>query len=244
MKRRTFIAGLGGAVAWPLAARAQQRAVPVVGFLGSGSPDVFAYLVRAFREGLSENGFVEGRNVAIEYSWANDELDRMPALAANLVRRQVNLIVANSTSAALAAKAATTTIPVVFQIGGDPVQAGLVASLNRPGGNLTGVTSLAGELSAKRLELLHELVPAATNIAVLLNPPPFPNRGDPSIYLQAPARILGVQLHMLDASAERDFDTAFATLVRLRVGALLIAPSTAERKLRLCLRCGGMRCAE
>jgi putative tryptophan/tyrosine transport system substrate-binding protein len=191
MQRREFIAGLGGAAAWPVAARAQQR-MPVIGFLGTGSPDPFAYLVRAFRQGLSETGFVEGRNVAIEYSWANDQIDRMPALAANLVRRQVNLIVANSTAAALAG----------------------------PGGNLTGVTSLAGELSAKRLELLHEFVPAVTNIAVLLNP----NDGSPSIDLQPAARTLGVQLHMLHASAERDFDTLFATLARLRVGALLISP--------------------
>ena len=215
MRRRDFITLLGGAAAaWPLAAQAQQPAVPVIGFLGTGSPDVFAYLVRAFRQGLSETGFVEGRNVAIEYSWANDQLDRLPALAGDLVRRQMNLIVANSTPAALAAKVATTTIPVVFQIGGDPVQARLVASLNRPGGNLTGVTSLAVELGPKRLEVLHELIPAATNIAVLLNPnndPRNPIVGIPYPYLQA-ATLLGVQLHVLHASAERDFDAVFTTL--------------------------------
>jgi putative tryptophan/tyrosine transport system substrate-binding protein len=223
MRRREFIAGLGSAAACPLAVKAQHPAMPVVGFLGTGSPDVFAYIVRAFRQGLSETGFVEGRNVAIEYSWANDQLDRLPALAADLIGRQVNLIVANSTAASLAAKAATTTIPVVFQIGSDPVQGGLVASLNRPGGNLTGVTSLAGELGPKRLELLHELMPAATNIAVLLNP--NTNPGGISADLQAAAHALGVELHVLHASAERDFDTAFAALARLRASALLINPS-------------------
>jgi ABC-type uncharacterized transport system substrate-binding protein len=224
MRRRELITLLGGAVAWPLAARAQQPGPPVIGFLGTGSPDVFAYIVRAFRQGLSETGFVEGRNVAIEFSWANDQLDRLPALAADLVRRQVSLIVANSIAAALAAKAATTTIPVAFQTGGDPVQTGLVASLNRPGGNLTGVTSLAGELGPKRLELLHELVPAATNIGVLVNPTDQ-NAGILSSDLQAAARALGIELHVLRASTERDFDTVFATFARLRVGALLINPS-------------------
>jgi putative ABC transport system substrate-binding protein len=225
MRRREFIAGVAGAAAWPLAARAQQPPLPVIGFLGTGSPDVFAYIVRAFQQGLSETGFVEGRNVAIEYRWANDQLDRLPALAADLVRRQMNLIVANSTAASLAAKDATTTIPIVFQLGADPVQAGLVASLNRPGGNLTGVTSLAGELGPKRLELLHELIPAATNIAALLNPNTNPGVVGISSDLQAAARTLGVQLHVLHASAERDFDTAFATLARLRAGALVISPS-------------------
>ena len=224
MKRRELITLLGGAAAWPLAARAQQPALQVIGFLGTGSPDVFAYIVRAFRQGLSETGFVEGRNVAIEYSWADDQLDRLPALAANLVRRQVSLIVANSTRAALVVKAATTTIPVVFQIGGDAVQTGLVASLNRPGGNLTGVTTLAGGLGPKRLELLHELVPAATSIGVLFNPTDQ-NAGILSSSLQAAARTLGIELHVLHASTERDFDTVFATFARLQVGALLINPS-------------------
>jgi putative tryptophan/tyrosine transport system substrate-binding protein len=221
MKRREFIMLLGGVAAWPLAARAQQPAMPVIGFLGTGSPDAFAYIVRAFRQGLSETGFVEGRNVAIEYFWANDQLDRLPALAADLVRRQVSLIVANSTRATLVAKAATTTIPIVFQIGGDAVQAGLVASLNRPGGNLTGVTTLAGELGPKRLELLHELVPAATNIGVLYNP----NAGILSSDLQAAARTLGIEVHVLHAGTERDFDTVFAAFDRLQVGAVLINPS-------------------
>jgi putative ABC transport system substrate-binding protein len=218
MRRRELITLLGGAAAWPLAARAQQPALPVIGFLGTGSPEVFAYIVRAFRQGLSETGFVEGRNVAIEYSWANDQLDRLPALAVNLVHRQVSLIVANSTVAALAAKAATTTIPIVFQIGGDAVRAGLVASLNRPGGNLTGVTSLAEELGPKRLELLHELLPATTNFGVLFNP----TTGILSSSLQAAARTLGIELHVLHASTERDLDTVFSTFARLQVGALLI----------------------
>jgi putative ABC transport system substrate-binding protein len=223
LRRREFIGLISGAAAWPLGADAQQPAVPVIGFLGTGSPDVFAYIVRAFQQGLSETGFAEGRNVAIEYSWAYDQLDRLPVLATNLVRRQVNLIVANSNAAALAAKAATTTIPIAFQIGADAVQIGLVASLNRPGGNLTGVISLAGQLQPKRLELLHELVPAETNIGVLLYPTDE-NAGMLSSDLQAAARTLGIELHVLQAR-ERDFDTVFATLARLRVGALLINPS-------------------
>src|SRR5262249_52704262 len=150
MRRREFVTLLGGGVVgWPLAARAQQPAMPVIGYLGPGAPEVSAYLLRTFRQGLSEAGFVEGRNVTIEYRWANDQVDRLPALAAELVRRPVNAIVAGSTPAARAAKAATQTIPIVFQTGGDPIQAGLVASLNRPGGNVTGVTSLAGELVPK-----------------------------------------------------------------------------------------------
>ena len=224
MRRREFITLLGSTATWPLAARAQQRPMPVVGFLGTGSPDPFAYIVRAFRQGMSETGFVEGRNVAIEYSWANDQLDRLPLLAADLVRRQVTVIVANSNRAALAAQAATKTIPIVFQIGNDPVEIGLVGSLNRPGGNVTGVTSLAGELEPKRLELLHDLVPAATAIAVLQNPnadPENPNAGA-STSLGAAARRLGIELHVLHASNERDFDAAFAALSRLRARALLI----------------------
>ena len=221
MRRREFIALLGGASAWPLVASAQQATMPVIGFLGTGSPDAFAYIVRAFQQGLSETGFAEGRNVAIEYSWAYDQLDRLPALATNLVRRQVNLIVANSNAAALAAKAATTTIPIVFQIGADAVQIGLVASLNRPGGNLTGVTPLNTALGPKRLELLHELVPTASTIALLVNPAGTSAEGHLRD-LPGAARTIGVQLHVLRASSERDFDTVFATLGELRVGALLI----------------------
>jgi putative ABC transport system substrate-binding protein len=221
MRRREFITLLGSAAAWPLAARAQP-ALPVIGFLGSGSADLMAERVRAFRQGLSETGHVEGRNVAIEYRWADGRYDRLPDLAADLVRRRVNVIATGSYVAALAAKAATTAIPIVFQLGSDPVEVGLVASLNRPGGNLTGATALSGEIGPKRLELLHEAVPAATAIALLVNPA-SPAAESTTRDVQAAARALGLQLHVLRASAERDFDTIFASLVQLHAGALLIA---------------------
>jgi putative tryptophan/tyrosine transport system substrate-binding protein len=221
--RREFIAGLSAA-AWPVVARAQQPAMPVIGYLGTGSPAAFAYLLRAFRQGLSETGYVEGRNVAIEYRWAEGQNDRLLSLATDLVRRQATVIVTGGVQAAQAAKAATTTIPVVFYTGAEPVAAGLVASLSRPGGNLTGLTGLNAELGPKRLELLHELVPAATTIPVLLNPTDS-NAGALPAYLQTAARTLGVQLHVLHASAERDFDAAFATLAQLRADALLIGAS-------------------
>jgi ABC-type uncharacterized transport system substrate-binding protein len=224
MRRRDFIKGVaGGAAAWPLAARAQQPAMPVIGFLGSASPDAWAGRLLAFRQGLSEIGYVDGKNVAIEYRWAEGQNDRLAAMAADLVRRQVAVIATpGSTPAALAAQAATTTIPIVFSIGGDPVQFGLVASLNRPGGNLTGGTFLSIEVGPKRLELLHELVPMATVVGLLVNPT-NPNLAEPTTKnLRAAAHTLGLQLHILNASTDRDFDTVFATLIQLQLGALVI----------------------
>jgi putative tryptophan/tyrosine transport system substrate-binding protein len=224
MRRREFITLLGGtAAAWPLAARAQQAAMPVIGVLSAEWPDQFEKRLRAFREGLSETGYVEGRNLAIEYRWAEGRNDRLPALAVELVRRQVTVIVtAGSTPAALAARAATTTIPIVFYLGANPVEVGLVTSLSRPGGNLTGVVTLNVEVAAKRLELLHEMVPTVTIIALLVNPTTTPLAEIMTRDLHAAARTLGLRLHVLHASSEREIDTAFATLVQLRAGALVI----------------------
>ena len=224
MKRREFIALLGTATAWPLMARAQQP-MPVIGFLGISSPDLFAGPLRAFRQGLGETGYVEGRNVAIEFRWADGQNDRLPALAAELVRRRVNVIVApGSTPAALAAKAATATIPIVFQVGIDPVEAGLVTSLARPSGNVTGITNINTELVSKRLELLRELVPKATTIALLVNPTSPEIANSVSKEMQSTASTLGLQLHVLQARSDDDFDAVFAKLAQLGVGALVIAP--------------------
>lgn len=224
VRRRKFLLATGAFLAAPLA-RAQQPAIPVIGFLNGASYELSKHLVRAFRQGLSETGYVEGRNVAIEYRSAEGKYDRLPALAADLVRQQVSVIAATGTPTGLPAKAATTTIPIVFVTGSDPVEQGLVASLNRPGGNLTGATTLAVELGKKRLELLHELVPKATLIGVLVNPT-GPNLEAVSRDLRAAARTFGLPIHVLHASTERDFDTVFATLVRLRAGALVIGTDT------------------
>jgi putative ABC transport system substrate-binding protein len=225
--RRKFITLFGGAAVWPVVARAQQPSMPIIGFLSSASPDLYAHVLRSFRQGLSETGYVEGRNVAIEFRWADGQNDRLPALAADLVRRQVNVIVApGSTPAALAAKAATTTIPIVFQAGIDPIAAGLVVSLARPGGNVTGITNLNTELEPKRLELLRELVPETKFIALLVNPT-SPLIAETVLRdVQPAARALGLQLYTLRASTESDFDTAFTTLHQLQVGALIIIPDT------------------
>jgi len=208
----------------PLAARAQQPAMPVIGFLSNASPEVYAVRLRAFRQGLKEVGYVEGQNLEIEYRWAEGHYNRLPELAAELVHRQVAVIVAGGgTPSAVAAKAATTTIPIVFAVAVDPIETGLVASLSRPGGNLTGVTNLNVEVGQKRLELLHELLPTATIIAVLVNPT-SPTTEPFLRALRPAARALGLQLHVLNASTDRDFDTVFATLGRLRADALVISP--------------------
>jgi len=225
MKRREFITLVGGAAAaWPLAARAQQAAMPTIGFLRPGSPEPNAHLVAAFRRGLGETGYVEGRNVSVEYRWAHNDDDRLPELAADLVRLRVSVIVTpGSTAAAAAAKSAITTIPIVFSGGGDPVQTGLVASLNRPGGNVTGVSSMAGELGAKRLGLLQELVPRAKRFAVLTNPN---NRFAKAFVtdVRAAAAAMGLQIEVFTASTSHDIDTAFASFQQKGVDALVVNP--------------------
>jgi putative ABC transport system substrate-binding protein len=233
MKRRDFITLLGGAaIAWPLAARAQQPGLPVIGFLNSASPEMQAHPVEAFRKGLSETGYVECRNVAIEYRWAHNDSDRLPELAADLVRRRVAVIVApGSAQTALAAKAATATIPIVFQTGADPVTLGLVASLNRPGGNVTGVSSMNADLDAKRLGLLHELLPGAARFAVVLNPK-SPVTEAQIRELQTAAATISRQVEIFYASTIPEIDTAFASLVQKQAAAVLFTANVLLFALR------------
>jgi putative ABC transport system substrate-binding protein len=223
MRRRDFIKGVtGSAVAWPFAARAQQAAMPVIGFLNSASPETYGPQLAGFRQGLHETGYTEGQNVSIEFRWAKSQYDRLPMLAADLVHRQVAVIAATGGSVSgIAAKSATTTIPIVFTSGGDPVQRGLVTSINRPGGNVTGVSLFTSTLAAKRLELLHELVPAARVIALLVNPA-NPNSEADTQAVDAAARLMGLQIIVLKASNAAEIEAAFATMRQKDVGALLV----------------------
>jgi putative tryptophan/tyrosine transport system substrate-binding protein len=223
MRRREFITFLAGVATWPLAAQAQQQSqTPVIGYLGPGSAESDAFRATAFRQGLQESGYVDGQNVIIDYRWADDHHDRLPALAADLARRPVSVIVATSTPAVLAAKAATTSIPIVFEAAADPVKLGLVASLSRPGGNITGVTQLGEEVLPKRLELLHELLPTARIMALLVNPTD-PALADEQVRVSlSAAGGFGIELHVLNASSQADFDAVFAKLTELRAGGLVI----------------------
>jgi putative ABC transport system substrate-binding protein len=226
MKRRKFITLLGGAAVWPLAARAQQPAMPVIGLLGSGSLDGFASRVEAFRQGLTEAGYIEGQNVSIEYRWADGHYDRLPSMATDLVNRNVAVIVAiSNVPAALAAKAATTTIPIVFTIGADPVDFGVVQSLNRPGGNITGVSILSLAVETKKLGLLHELVPKAAMIGILVNPT-NPNAKPKVRDMNVAANALGQKILVVEASTEPGIDTAFTILVQKRISALVVTSDT------------------
>jgi putative ABC transport system substrate-binding protein len=226
MKRRTFITGLGSAAAWSVVARAQQTTIPVIGFLGTQSADDdYRNITDAFLQGLKETGYVEGQNIAIEHLWAGNQFDRLPGLAADLVRRRVAVIVASGAIAAVAAKAATTTIPVVFTTGTDPVALGLVASLNRPGANVTGSAILSAELAPKQLQLLHELIPNASQFGVLADPA-SPNTQSIITHLQAAARTLRLQLAVVNARIDSDLETAFASFWQQRVGAVLVGGST------------------
>ena len=222
MRRREFVTLLGGAAAWPLAAYAQQVAMPLVGFLNAASPQPYARMLSAFLKGLGETGYIEDHNVKIEYRWAKGDVNLLPALAADLVHRKAAVIAATGTPAALAAKAATATIPIVFETGSDPIQLGLIASLSRPGGNVTGITQLGVEVAPKRLEVLNELVPTAKIIALLIDPTdPVSEKTRQGV--QAAAQRLGLELHVLNVSTERDLDTVFAKLVPLRAGGLVIS---------------------
>ena len=235
MKRREFITLLGGtAAAWPLMARAQQPAMPVIGFLNATSPDGYADRLRGFRQGLKDTGYVEGENVAVEYRWAEDQIDRLPALAADLARRNVAVLAATSTSPALAAKAATATIPIVFMVAEDPVRLGLVTSLARPGGNATGINFYTGELTAKRLELLRELVPGATRVAVLIN---SANVSTETTLrdVESAARVMGLQMQVVRAGTRQEIDAAFKVFVRERPDALFVGldPFLNSRRVQL-----------
>jgi putative ABC transport system substrate-binding protein len=223
MKRRAFIMLLGGAATWPLAARAQQSVTPVVGFLSGASSDTYQPFVAAFKEGLKQTDYVEGHNVAIEYRWAEGQFDRLPKLAADLVDHRPTVLMASGNYAAVAAKTATATIPIVFTGGVDPIRIGLIASFNRPAGNITGVYTLTDEMPIKSLELLHELVPAAVGIGLLINPT-HPNISEAVVVkdVEAAARMLGRQLQVVEASTDAEIDAAFATLARLQAGALVI----------------------
>jgi putative ABC transport system substrate-binding protein len=222
LRRRAFIFALGCAAAWPLAANAQQTRLPVIGFVNGSSPDLYVPFLRAWHQGLGETGYAEGRNVAVEYRWAMGHYDRVPALIAELVRLPVAVLAATSGPVALAAKAANATVPIVFTTAGDPVELGLVASLARPGANITGVTQMTTEVGPKRLELMHELLPAAATMALPVNPNNPVVAETEQRNLRATARILGLQLVILNAGSEHDFDKAFARLVELRAGGLLI----------------------
>ena len=231
MRRRDFVAVFGGAatslILWPLAARAQQPRMPVIGYLGAESPDRFASRLQAFRDGLAAAGFTEGRNVTVEYRWAEGNNERLPALAAELARHPLSVLATpGSVASALAAKAATQTIPIVFETGADPIVTGLVASLRQPGGNITGVTSLNAAVGAKRLELLRELAPTAKTFALLVNPSNPKNAEATTSDLQTAARTLGCNLHVLNASTEAEFDPAFAALAELKTGGLVFANET------------------
>jgi putative ABC transport system substrate-binding protein len=226
MRRRDFIILLSGAVTWPFTARAQQPAMPVVGYLSATSRDGGEERAAAFRRGLQESGYVDGKNVAIEYRWADEQVDRLPAMAADLVKRHVTVIATGTTPAVLAAQAATTTIPIVFEVGSDPVRLGLVTNLNRPGGNVTGVTSLIIEVAPKRLELLHELLPTTKVMALLVNPDDRALAQAEARETLSAARNRGIELHVLNVRSEGDFDAVFADIKRLRVGGLVIGPGS------------------